>query len=244
MKKITVIGSISTDFVAQSERFPKVGETIEGSHFGIHYGGKGANQAVAASRIYPKVNMIGAVGDDLFGDNLINNLKSNNILTDYVEQVIDTSSGAAVIVLAEDDNHIVYTPGANNEVSVEMINNANETEFELLFNDQSHEDVLEKYPNKLIITLGSDGVKYHNGEEVVIVPSVKPKEIKDTTGAGDTFNGGLAVGITNELELTEAIKLGNLAASISIEKLGAQGGSPTLKELKERKQYDEEWGLK
>lgn len=302
MKKITVIGSISTDFVAQSERFPKVGETIEGSHFGIHYGGKGANQAVAASRIYPKVNMIGAVGDDLFGDNLINNLKSNNILTDYVEQVKDTSSGAAVIVLAEDDNHIVYTPGANNEVSVEMINNANETlldsnivvlqneipqetiehiielcydnnvpvllnpaparelatdyinkityltpnetEFELLFNDQSHEDVLEKYPNKLIITLGSDGVKYHNGEEVVIVPSVKPKEIKDTTGAGDTFNGGLAVGITNELELTEAIKLGNLAASISIEKLGAQGGSPTLKELKERKQYDEEWGLK
>lgn len=302
MEKITVIGSISTDFVAQSDRFPKVGETIEGSHFGIHFGGKGANQAVAAARLYPKVNMIGAVGDDLFGDNLIQNLKNNGILTDNVERVTQMSSGAAVIVLAEDDNHIVYTPGANNKVSIEMIDKSkeellessivvlqneipqetiehiielcyennvkvllnpaparklaielidkvtyltpNETEFELLFGGQNHEDVLEKYPNKLIITLGSQGVKYYNGEEIIIVPSVKPKEIQDTTGAGDTFNGGLAVGIANGLDLNEAIKVGNLAASISIEKLGAQGGSPPLKEMKEREQYEEKWNLK
>lgn len=302
MATITVVGSISTDFVAQSDRFPKVGETIEGSHFGIHFGGKGANQAVAASRLYPQVNMIGAVGDDIFGDNLISNLKQNHIQTSNVERVTQESSGAAVILLAEDDNHIVYTPGANNRVDTAMIDQAketllnssivvlqneipqetieyiidlcnendvpvllnpapartldtafidkvsyltpNETEFELLFEGQSHEDVLAAYPNKLIITLGSQGVKYHNGEKVVIVPSVKPKMIQDTTGAGDTFNGGLAVGIANDLPLEYAIALGNLAASISIEKLGAQGGSPTLEELKKRDQYEETWHLK
>lgn len=302
MEHITVIGSISTDFVAKSDRFPKVGETIEGSHFGIHFGGKGANQAVAAARLYPNVTMVGAVGDDLFGDNLIQNLKHNGILTDNVQRITQMSSGAAVIVLAEDDNHIVYTPGANNKVSIDMIDKAkdvlinssivvlqneipqetieyiidlcdennvpvllnpaparalgseyidkvtyltpNETEFDLLFEGKSHEEVLADNPNKLIITLGSQGVKYHNGEEVVIVPSVKPKEIQDTTGAGDTFNGGLAVGLANELDLNEAIKLGNLAASISIEKLGAQGGSPTLTEMKAREQYEEKWNLK
>lgn len=300
--KITVIGSISTDFVAQSSRFPKVGETIEGDHFAIHFGGKGANQAVAASRLYPQVNMIGAVGDDIFGDNLIGNLENNGISTSNVKRVTHQSSGAAVIVLAENDNHIVYTPGANNKVSTELIEEVketlinssvvvlqneipqetieyiinlcsehdvplllnpapardlaveyidkiqyltpNETEFEMLFEGQTHEDVLSQYPNKLIITLGSEGVKYHNGEKIVIVPSVKPRDIKDTTGAGDTFNGGLAVGIANGLELGEAIKLGNLAASISIEKLGAQGGSPTLNEIKEREQYEEKWNLK
>lgn len=302
MKNITVIGSISTDFVAQSDRFPKVGETIEGNHFGIHFGGKGANQAVAAARLYPHVEMIGAVGDDIFGGNLIQNLEQNHIHASNVKRVTDESSGAAVILLAEEDNHIVYTPGANNQVDTDLIDQAkdilldssivvlqneipqetieyiidlchdngvpvllnpaparsldqsyidkvayltpNETEFDLLFPGQSHDQVLEKYPNKLIITLGSQGVKYHDGQETVIVPSVKPKTIEDTTGAGDTFNGGLAVGIANDLTLKDAIYLGNLAASISIEKLGAQGGSPSLEELKERDQYEEAWNLK
>ncbi|MFW3506000.1 PfkB family carbohydrate kinase [Aerococcus viridans] len=104
MGHITVIGSISTDFVVTTHTVPNTGETVSGLDFKQSFGGKGANQAVAAARLGGHVAMVGAVGEDMFGSHLINNLQVNGIFTDNVERVKHAPSGSAMITLHENDN--------------------------------------------------------------------------------------------------------------------------------------------
>ncbi|HYK72456.1 MAG TPA: ribokinase, partial [Pseudoneobacillus sp.] len=120
-KKITVIGSINMDLVTSTNRIPKVGETVLGDSFHTIPGGKGANQAVAAARLGSDVTMIGCVGDDSFGQVLIDHLKHQGINTEKVEVVANTSSGIATITLSKGDNSIIVVPGANNHVTPEFI---------------------------------------------------------------------------------------------------------------------------
>ncbi len=108
----------------------------------------------------------------------------------------------------------------------------NEHEFKEIFNDKV-ERVIEKYPNKIIVTLGEQGVCYHDGEKLVQVAGYRSEAI-DTTGAGDTFNGAFAYAISNAYPMEDALRFANAAASISVEKLGAQGGMPTLPQVEER----------
>ncbi len=90
---------------------------------------------------------------------------------------------------------------------------------------------LKRYPNKLIVTRGDQGVDYFNGEKVINIPAHKVKVV-DTTGAGDSFNGAFSVGIVNGMKLYEAIKYGNLVASQVIQKLGAQTSMPYAEDIK------------
>lgn len=113
----------------------------------------------------------------------------------------------------------------------------NETEFNVLFPGEKIEDVLEQYPNKLIITLGSQGAVFYNGEEIQEVPAMEVAEIIDTTGAGDTFNGALAFSLASEKTLIESVRFANLAGSLSITKRGAQSGMPTLAEKESHKAF-------
>ncbi|MXQ55036.1 ribokinase [Shimazuella alba] len=106
----------------------------------------------------------------------------------------------------------------------------NEHEVKILFPHETIEQLLKRYPKKLLVTEGVEGVRYDDGENLIHVPAVKVKAT-DTTGAGDTFNGALAVGLSRGMELKEAICFANLAAGISVTKLGAQGGMPTLEQL-------------
>ena len=295
-----VIGSISTDFNVQTDRRPKVGETVKGQRFSTSFGGKGANQAVAAARLGANVHMVGTVGSDEFGHLLIDNLEANGISTTLVEQVNNVESGSAHIILADNDNSIIYIPGANNEfkeerldklkdemktaeyviiqneipmpiisglieicdeLSVKIIYNPapaeemdldlidkvtyftpNENEFSLLFPELTLEEGLKTYPNKLIITLGDEGVAYSNGEEIIQIPSYKVK-VKDTTGAGDTFNGALAYALSVDADLKTSIQFANLVAAISIQKEGAQGGMPTLEEVIRNEDFNPEWTI-
>lgn len=124
MAKITVIGSSSMDLVVTSSKRPGAGETVLGDHFKTVPGGKGANQAVAAARLGAEVTMIGRVGDDHFGKIILNNLKSNGVVTDYVEPVTGMESGTAHIVLAEGDNSIVVVKAANDCVTPAYIEEA------------------------------------------------------------------------------------------------------------------------
>lgn len=121
MAKIVVVGSSSIDLVVTSSKRPGAGETVLGESFKTVPGGKGANQAVAAARLGASVTMIGRVGDDRFGQDILNNFKSNGVSTDYVEPVTHMESGTAHIILAEGDNSIVVVKAANNEVSPEYI---------------------------------------------------------------------------------------------------------------------------
>lgn len=102
----------------------------------------------------------------------------------------------------------------------------NETECAQLFGND-FEKVLERYPNKMIITMGSDGARFFDGEYPIHVPGYMTKAV-DTTGAGDTFNGALAHALVEGQSLDEAVYFANIAASLSVEKFGAQGGMPTL----------------
>lgn len=117
---ITVVGSINMDIVCQTSVFPKQGETILGERFETIPGGKGANQAVAAARLGSEVTMVGAVGQDSFGPTLLTTLQQENIHTDAVA-VVETNTGIANIILFENDNRIIVVPGANFDVTPEMI---------------------------------------------------------------------------------------------------------------------------
>ncbi len=108
----------------------------------------------------------------------------------------------------------------------------NQHEAAILFGGTSVAEVLRKYPNKLFVTEGSNGVRYFDGHQEVLIPAYKVEAV-DTTGAGDTFNAAFAVALAEGKPLAESVKFGNRAASLSVMKFGAQGGMPTRQEVEE-----------
>jgi ribokinase len=118
--KITVIGSLNMDLTAISAKRPAAGETILGERFDTFPGGKGANQAVAAARLGADVSLIGMVGQDAFGDELVQVLKQEGVRTDHIGRA-DTSSGVAVIQVVDGDNSITVIPGANFQLTPAFI---------------------------------------------------------------------------------------------------------------------------
>ncbi|PZF91067.1 ribokinase [Listeria ivanovii] len=117
MSRIVVLGSCSIDYVVETDRQPQTGETIEGIEFKKYFGGKGANQAVAAKRFGGDVAFVGAVGKDDAGTQILANFKKEGIQTNFVQQV-DGATGAAVITIMNGDNSIIYVPGANHQFDI------------------------------------------------------------------------------------------------------------------------------
>lgn len=133
MTNILVVGSMNTDLVVQSPRFPKPGETISGEDLQIIPGGKGANQAVAAARQGASVSLIGRVGNDSFGPELIKNLQQNNVDTSHVQTDVQAATGTATIIVdANGQNSIVLSPGGNGKVSPVDVENASFSNYKLL----------------------------------------------------------------------------------------------------------------
>ncbi|MDU5109774.1 MAG: ribokinase [Clostridium sp.] len=298
MKKIVVVGSLNMDLVMEVNRIPKIGETLKGERMNYLIGGKGANQAVAASRLGNEVAMIGCVGKDTFGDKILKHLNEEGINVSSVKSDDSMFTGIATIFKTEVDNSIVVIPGANDfcsrelidenieliksadilitqleipietveyalkvakengvktilnpaparEISDEMLKNVdfitpNETEFELICrNNIEDSETLEKeminWQNKhistrLIVTRGKEGSSYIEDNLVKTVKAMSVK-VTDTTGAGDTFNGALAHGIINNYSMENIVGFAGTAASLSVTKLGAQTGMPTLDEV-------------
>jgi len=118
MPDILVVGSLNADLVVRAPRFPQPGETISGSDLLTIPGGKGANQAVAAARQGASVAMVGRVGKDSFGPELISNLQKNRVDASGVHMDAGTASGTAIIVVdANGQNSIVLSPGGNGKVT-------------------------------------------------------------------------------------------------------------------------------
>ncbi|OTN89653.1 ribokinase [Enterococcus sp. 7E2_DIV0204] len=296
MKKVIVLGSINMDMVMETDRLPKVGETLLGETIDYYVGGKGANQAVAASRVGAEVSLIGKIGDDTFGSKVYKHLEKEHIDVNAVTVEKNIFTGVASIFKLKEDNAIVVLPGANmlltdvtnelnkkvneqdvlltqleipittvqnglkyakdkgaitilnpapyNEKVVEMlpfvdIITPNETEFEgLLGHSIAHANQFEQEMlnwsqanhTQLIVTRGGAGISYTTESNVVTIPAEKVA-IVDTTGAGDTFNGILAACLAKGMAIPEAIKLSGKGATLSITKLGAQTGMPTLAEI-------------
>lgn len=115
--RIAVVGSANVDLTTFSDRFPKAGETIFGEHFDLGWGGKGANQAVAARLCGADVAMIARVGDDLFGPATIRNFEAQGIDASHVRVVPGTSSGVApIFVETSGQNRIIVVKGANDRL--------------------------------------------------------------------------------------------------------------------------------
>ncbi|MFT9848233.1 ribokinase [Aneurinibacillus sp. REN35] len=119
--KVVVVGSINMDLVTETPRVPAIGETVLGSRFSTLPGGKGANQAVACARLGADVRMVGCVGDDSFGVELVENLRREGVRVDDVEPITQCATGIASIVVENGDNSIIVVPGANHTVTPETV---------------------------------------------------------------------------------------------------------------------------
>ena len=117
--RIGVIGSTNMDLTTTVERMPVWGETVLAKHFETSFGGKGANQAVAAAKLGAQVVMVTNLGDDTLGDSALKNFQSYGIETSHVRRIPNQSTGTATILVDEKsgDNAILIVAGANGDLS-------------------------------------------------------------------------------------------------------------------------------
>ena len=297
MKNICVIGSLNMDLVVNVDTMPKPGQTIIGSNFKEVPGGKGANQAVAMARLNGNVTMIGKVGEDGFGQTLINSLKNDKVDTTYIQTAKGATGVALITVDKNAQNSIVVSPGANFEVkeddidnNIEAIKNSdivvlqletpldtikyalnkakelnkytilnpapavklddeiiknidlltpNETELEIIsgVSIETEEDIqkasqimIEKGVKELIVTLGSKGSLYINKEKSMFKKAYKVQAV-DTTAAGDSYTGALAVALSQDKGMEEAMDFASKVGALSVLKEGAQSSLPTLEDV-------------
>jgi len=113
---ILVVGSTMIDLIAYAERLPGDGETLVGTRFQMGFGGKGANQAVAAARFGASVAMVNTVGDDTYGAESLANFAAQGVDTTYVRRVPGSSGVAPIWVDGKGMNRIIIVPGANLQV--------------------------------------------------------------------------------------------------------------------------------
>jgi ribokinase len=126
--RIAVVGSANVDLTTFTDQFPKPGETIFGQKFDLGFGGKGANQAVAARLCGADVFMVARVGSDLFGPATIDNFKRLGIDATQVKQVAGLSSGVApIFVEPNGQNRILVVKGANDALKAADVDAAAET---------------------------------------------------------------------------------------------------------------------
>lgn len=296
--KIIVFGSINVDFIARVLHFPIPGETVIGYDFQNLPGGKGANQAVACAKLEAEVMMIGCVGSDIFGDNIITELKNSGVDVSLISRNNRVSTGIALITINKTgENNIIIIPGANRkigenelmiledalekadilllqlEIPIDTVLQAailgkekkvtvildpapaqkfpeellrlvdiftpNEIETASLvgFNIDSWDKAseaahifLQKGVKQSIIKLGNRGAFLANQKFEQIYPSV-PVEAIDTIGAGDAFNGALAVALNEGKTINEAVQWGNAAGAFAATKKGTQTAMPSRSEL-------------
>lgn len=296
--RVVVVGSANMDLVVRVDRLPAVGETILGGDFWTAAGGKGANQAVAASRLGASVAMVGRVGADDFGARLATGLGEEGIDTTCLTTDSEAASGVALIAVGpRGENFIIVAPGANArlspsdvdeagslidgadcllvqlEVPLETVERAVERAHQagarvvlnpaparalprrllemvdVLTPDESEAALLsgrrvttteearaaagallEQGPRTVVITLGAQGALVAAPGVLEQVPAF-PVTPVDTTAAGDAFSAALAVGITTDSPLVEAVRFANAVGALATTRLGAQPSLPHLAEV-------------
>lgn len=295
---IVVIGSFMMDLVVRTKRAPGAGETIIGSSFGRFPGGKGANQAAAASRLGGRVAMIGKLGKDAFGDDFREVLRQEGIDGTHVRTDDRHATGVGSIVVEESgENRIIVVPGANLHYTVQelaevetVVQNAqvvimqlemdiatiesaaqmakrhgvplilnpapaqplsdallaattiltpNETELELLTGvkvgtiedaENAARQLLAKGVGHVVVTLAAKGALIVDADGSRHVPGYQVTPV-DTVAAGDSFNGALAVQLTEGKPLAEAARFANAVGALTVTRQGAIPSLPNRSEV-------------
>lgn len=183
---------------------------------------------VAGTNDHVDIDYVNEVKDSILECEIV--LLQHEIPQETVEYVIALCVDSGV--------KVVLNPGPARPVKQETLEKVtyltpNEHEAVILFGrDISFEEMMKKYPEKLVITQGSRGVSTClKSGEVILVPARK-SNVVDTTGAGDTLNGAFTVAVTEGKGIADALAFANTAAGLSTEKFGAQGGMPTLEEVR------------
>ena len=123
--KVVVVGSLNMDLAIKAEKQPQAGETVLGEEFGMFTGGKGFNQALAAARLGAEVAMVGRLGADLFGDELMSMLTDDKVDGRFVVRDAEAGTGIASIFIGpEGENRIVVVPRANMRLTVADVERA------------------------------------------------------------------------------------------------------------------------
>jgi ribokinase len=123
--KLMVVGSSNTDMVVKTSHLPRPGETVLGGKFVMVAGGKGANQAVAAARLGGRVTFVCRLGQDVFGDQSLENFRREGLDVSYIARDAREPSGVALIYVdGSGENEIVVAPGANSKLSPEDVDRA------------------------------------------------------------------------------------------------------------------------
>ncbi|MGH9332796.1 MAG: ribokinase, partial [Vicinamibacteria bacterium] len=120
-----IVGSANVDLTTFIDELPRPGETLFGKRFDLGFGGKGANQAVAASLCGARAHMVGSVGDDLFGPATLRNFRKLGVGTRHVQTVKGVGSGVApIFVDASGQNRILVVKGANDSLTAKAVGKA------------------------------------------------------------------------------------------------------------------------
>lgn len=297
--RIVVVGSSNTDMVVKADRIPVPGETVTGGQFVMAAGGKGANQAVAAARLGAEVTFVAKLGQDMFGDQAIENYEREGIVTDLIFRDPESHTGVALIMVDQQgENLIAVASGANHALRPEDVERAaerireadivmlqletpmetvdftaqlaaeagvpvildpapaaplsealvgrvtyltpNESEAERLtgipVRDEASartaaEKLLAAGARNVIVTLGVKGALVTGPGPATMVPGYAVKA-RDSTAAGDAFNGGLASALAKGMPLEEAVREASLVGTLSVTRMGAQPSLPTAEELR------------
>ena len=233
---ISVFGSINMDLVIFSQDKPYEGETIFGTSFHTFQGGKGANQAVAASRLGVDVSFIGKIGADVFGKQLRENLIEENINVEYLEEH-DGESGVAFINVFEktSENQIIVVPGANSyvessQVPQELLSTTDILISQLEISPNQIEQLFSRAGNHDCFRILNAAPIISFKENLILVTGHKVSTL-DTTGSGDCFIGALASNYLEKENLFESVHFANKAAALSTTKKGTSNSMPTKDEV-------------
>jgi ribokinase len=122
---IVVVGGANTDYLIRGKHLPRPGETIQGEVFQTAIGGKGVNQAVAASRMGARVAFVGRVGNDARGDEILEELDREGVDTSFIACTDHKPTGVALIMVGDHGQKVILTaPGANHDMRLEDIQRA------------------------------------------------------------------------------------------------------------------------
>lgn len=165
MNKVCILGSINIDIIINVKKMPQVGETIFGENLKNASGGKGANQAVAASRCGSKVIMIGKVGSDESGKSLTQNLVKDSIDITNVGTDDSVPTGTALITVnGEGNNSIIVVPGANMTISHDEILNARKA-------IEESDIIIAQFETPFQATIDAFKIARENGKITILNPA-------------------------------------------------------------------------
>lgn len=224
MKKVVVAGSINMDLVTVCERAPKGGETLFGKEFFQVPGGKGANQAVAIGKLGTQVTMLGKIGNDSFGKDLVASMKNSGVNTEYIENSASSTGIAKIIVEANGQNRILVVSGANMDVDrayidrhIDVINDSDILVTQLEIPIDTVEYVLKKAKEAGKITILNPAPAAQLNDEII--------KNSDIIIPNESELGIITSMPTNTLKEIEAAaqKLLNMGVKELIVTLGSQG---------------------